>query len=73
MKMKLAEKGVAADVIEHALLESYEADEQEQIESLLAKRGFVPDEADDREFQRTYRYLLRRGFQSCDILRAMKT
>ena len=34
---------------------------------------FDPEEADEREFQRTYQYVMRRGFKSSDILKAMKS
>lgn len=39
---------------------------------ITEKRKFVAEEADEREFQRTYQYLLRRGFRSSDILKVMK-
>lgn len=72
LKMKLAQKGVPRDLIDRALEEEYSGEESVQIARLLEKRKFVAREADDREFQRTYQYLLRRGFRSSDILRVMK-
>lgn len=72
LKMKLAQKGVPRDLIDRALEEEYSGEESVQIARLLEKRKFVAGEADDREFQRTYQYLLRRGFRSGDILRVMK-
>ena len=72
LKMKLAQKGVPRDLIDRALEEEYSGEESVQIARLLEKRKFVAKEADEREFQRTYQYLLRRGFRSGDILRVMK-
>ena len=72
MKQKLMQKGIASSVIADAIEEGYVADEMEQIMALLQKRKFVPEEADEKEFQRTYQYVMRRGFKSSDILKAMK-
>ena len=62
MKQKLMQKGIASSVIADAIEEAYVADEMEQIMALLRKRKFVPEEADEKEFQRTYQYVMRRGF-----------
>lgn len=70
--MKLGQKGISKENAEAALLEEYCGDEEEQIKALLQKRHFEPGETDPREFRRTYQFLLRRGFQSSDILRTMK-
>lgn len=72
MKQKLMQKGIASSVIADAIEEAYVADEMEQIMALLRKRKFVPEEADEKEFQRTYQYVMRRGYKSSDILKAMK-
>ena len=72
MKQKLMQKGIASSVIEEAIEEGYVADEMEQIMALLRKRRFEPEKADEKEFQRTYQYVMRRGFKSSDILKAMK-
>ena len=72
MKQKLMQKGIASSVIADATEEEYVADETEQIMALLRKRKFVPEKADEKEFQRTYQYVMRRGFKSSDILKAMK-
>lgn len=72
LKQKLMQKGIAASVVEDAIEEAYVANETDQIMALLRKRRFDPEEADEREFQRTYQYVMRRGFKSADILKAMK-
>ena len=70
--MKLSQKGISKELIEQALEEEYEAQELEQIYRLLEKRGYVAENADVREFRRTYQFLMRRGFKSNEILTAMK-
>lgn len=70
--LKLGQKGISKEDADRALLEEYEGDESEQIAALLEKRHYIAGEADPNEFWRTYQFLLRRGFQSNDILRAMK-
>lgn len=70
--IKLEQKGISREDAEGALEEEYSGDEEEQIVFLLEKKHFEADKADPKEFRRTYQFLLRRGFQSSDILRAMK-
>lgn len=72
MKQKLMQKGISRSLIEDAIEEQYVADEMQQIVKLLQKRKFIAGECDEKEFQRTYQYVLRRGFKSADILKAMK-
>lgn len=72
IKMKLSQKGIDRDLIDRALEEEYEAEEINQIYRLLEKRNYVAAGADEKEFRRTYQFLLRRGFRSSEILKAMK-
>lgn len=72
IKLKLMSKGVARDVISNAIEDEYDTDESVQIRSLLEKKRFASENADESEFRRTYNYLLRRGFRSNDILKEMK-
>ena len=65
-------KGVAKELIEQALLEEYQSDEQEMIAQILQKKGYFSGEKLPAEQQRMYRYLLRRGYKSSDILHVMK-
>ena len=71
MKIRLAQKGIARELVANAIEETYTADESEQIQSLLLKRKFSA-ECDDKEFKRTYQYLMRRGFGSSEVLHMMK-
>lgn len=72
MRMKLGQKGISRELIERAIEEEYQADEHEQIQQILQKRHFSTGESDEKEFQRTYQYLMRRGFSGSDVLKAMK-
>lgn len=73
LKVKLYGKGVPGEVIDRALEECYEGDEQEQIIRLLEKKKFDVQNSDQKEFTRVYQYLMRRGFRSNDVLHAMKS
>ncbi len=72
IKMKLAQKGIDRDLIEQALEEEYETQEIEQIYRLLEKRNYVAGQTDEKEYRRTYQYLMRRGFKSTEITKAMR-
>lgn len=72
LKLDLMKKGVAKELIEQALLEEYQSDEQEMIVQILQKKGYFSGEKLPAEQQRMYRYLLRRGYKSSDILHVMK-
>ena len=61
LKMDLMKKGVGREQIERA-----------QIAELLEKRHYDAAQADRREQQRMYQFLMRRGFKSSDILAVMR-
>ena len=69
LKVKLYGKGVPGELVDRALEECYEGDEQEQIIRLLEKKKFDAQNSDPKEFTRVYQYLMRRGFRSNDVLR----
>lgn len=72
LKTDLMAKGINKEFIELALLEEFQSDEQEKIRLLLEKRRYHCDNTDRKEMQRIYQYLMRRGFQSSDVIKAMK-
>ena len=72
IKQKLVAKGVSKELILNALEEAYDVDERVHIRNILDKKNYSSEMADDKEFRRTYNYLLRRGFRSNDILKEMK-
>lgn len=69
---KLLQKGIKKDDISNAIEEEYFAREDEQIKKLLEKKHYFDEPCDEKTYRRTYQFLLRRGFKSCDILKAMK-
>lgn len=73
LKQDLLRKGVQKEIIEQALLECYCQNELEQIEQIMQKKGYSPQEADRKQMQKMYGYLARKGFKNDDILRAMKS
>lgn len=72
MQQDLLRKGVSRALIDEVLEEEFQADERIQIRSLLEKRGFDATECDEKERQRCYQFLMRRGFKSSDILKVMR-
>ena len=72
LKLELQAKGIAIDVIEEALEEEYVSDDQKKILELLQKRRYSFENADTAEQRKNYQFLLRRGFQSSDILHVMR-
>ena len=72
IRQKLMTKGVSREIITNAIEEEYDVDESVHIRSLLEKKRFSSEKADEGEFRRVYNYLLRRGFRSSDILKEMK-
>lgn len=71
----LLQKGITKDVIENAWLEWEEAggllDECDQIRKLLEKRKYDCENADVKEKQKTYAFLMRKGFDVAQIKKAM--
>lgn len=59
-------------MIEQALDEVFDSDEQLKIRQFLEKKHYEPKECDRKEQQKIYQYLMRRGFKSSDILHVMK-
>jgi regulatory protein len=72
IKAGLRQRGVPAELIEQAMEEVYDADEEELIAQLLTKRNYDPETADYRETGRMYRFLAGRGFSSDTVRRVME-
>ena len=74
IQMQLQEKGVSKEWIWQALEEEYEQEgEREQILKWVQKKGYSSQQADIREKQRMYRFLMRRGFSPNDILNVLES
>lgn len=72
LKVDLTVRGIGREVIEEALDAEYCADETEQIRQLLEKRHYDYQGKDSREKQRAYQFLMRRGFQSSDVMKVLR-
>lgn len=75
IEQQLTRKGISNDTLEKAWQE-WEAkggrqDEQAMIEKLLQKRHYMRETANSKEQQRTYAFLMRKGFSGEAIRRAM--
>ncbi len=61
-------KGIAKEIIQSALDEVYEGvGEEDVIKKLLAKKRYNPELATDKEKQKVYAFLMRKGFTSDNI------
>lgn len=72
LTQKLMMRGISWEIINRALEEEFIADECAQIKELLRKRQFDPDSADEATRRKTAQFLMRKGFKSRDIFRAMR-
>lgn len=64
----LGNKGLPQSVIEEAFEECYEADDSRSaIAELMRKRGYSPEAATEKDRQKMYGYLMRKGFSYEDI------
>lgn len=77
IEQDLQTRGIDKATMERAWTEWEEEggsqNEQEMIGRLLKKRHYDPDSADRKEQQKTYAFLLRKGFSGEQIRKAMKT
>ncbi len=72
MKMDLLSKGVAPDLIECALDEENETEQETLIMRLLEKKHYDADQATLQETKKIYQFLLRRGFRSDEIMHVLR-
>lgn len=78
IQQDLLQKGIDRETLEEAWRQweekggCREEKEQEQLQRLLEKRQYNPETADQRERQRQYAFLLRRGYSPEQIRRAME-
>ncbi len=55
-----------SDLIEQALEDEYSGEEEQLIDRLLEKKHYDAETMDQKEKQRIYQYLMRRGFRPED-------
>ena len=72
IRLELLGKGICKDTVAQALEEGYgQGQEQELILKWAKKRNYSGKTADLKEKQKIYQFLLRKGFQSDDILHVL--
>ncbi|MFI3207931.1 MAG: regulatory protein RecX [Eubacteriales bacterium] len=66
-------KGIDKEIAENVLDDAFEEEsELDTIRNLARKKGFDPEETSDKEMQKIYSYLMRKGFsyaKICQVLR----
>lgn len=72
IRAELAEKGIGKELAEQALDEEYgQETEREQILKWVEKKHYSGEQADLKEKQKMYQFLMRKGFHSDDILHVL--
>lgn len=72
LMMELYQRGVPGSLVQQALEEAYgEEDETMKIERWLQKKHYEAGQADVKQKQRMYQFLVRKGFRAEDILRVL--
>ena len=74
VRMQIERAGISKAIAVHAVNEIFDGvDDEALLQASLAKRLRGRDAiADDRDFQRLYRYLVGQGFESDRVLRALE-
>ncbi len=67
----LYKKGISREVLEEACQETEAQDESLLIRRWMEKKRYSPEDATPEEQRRLYLFLMRRGFQSEDILKEL--
>ncbi len=69
---QLLEKGLDRDLVNEALEECYEKEDAgEAIHTLMRRRGYDPETADETQKQRFMAYLMRKGFAYEDVRKVL--
>lgn len=68
----LYKKGISRDILEEASQETEAQDESLLIRRWMEKKHFSPEAATQEEQRKLYQFLMRRGFQSEDILKELR-
>lgn len=72
LKMELAQKGISREIIEEVLESADFGETRETIRELILKKRKTNTRMDEKEKQRLYGFLMRKGFSSSDILAVMR-
>ena len=76
IEQDLRARGISAEIMEQAW-QQWQGngglqDESAMIEELLKKRNYDPENTDRKELQKTYAFLMRKGFSGESISKALK-
>ncbi|MDO4327615.1 MAG: regulatory protein RecX [bacterium] len=72
MEQELYQKGISKEVFAEAVQQIDTPDEIEQIRQWLVKKHYSGSSADRKETERIYRFLLRKGYHTSEIRRALQ-
>lgn len=73
VRRELEAAGIAAPEAKAAVTEAFtDLDPAETLDALLEKRLRGSKRLDQAEYRRTYQYLLRRGFETSDVISALR-
>lgn len=72
MEQELYQKGISKETLQEALSQIEAPDEERQIALWLQKKHYDQTEADHKETQKMYNFLLRKGYTASSIQRVMR-
>ena len=72
LKMELAQKGISREIIEEVLESTDFGETREMIRQIILKKRKTNIPMNEKEKQRLYGFLMRKGFPSSDILAVMR-
>lgn len=72
LKMELVQKGISREIIEEVLESTDFGETREMIRQIILKKRKIDIPMNEKEKQRLYGFLMRKGFSSSDILAVMR-
>ena len=72
LKMELVQKGISREIIEEVLESTDFGETREMIRQIILKKRTTDIPMNEKEKQRIYGFLMRKGFSSSDILAVMR-
>ena len=72
LKMELVQKGISREIIEEVLESTEFGETREMIRQIIIKKRKTDIPMNEKEKQRLYGFLMRKGFSSSDILAVMR-
>lgn len=72
LKMELVQKGISREIIEEVLKSTDFGETREMIRQIILKKRKTDIPMNEKEKQRLYGFLMRKGFSSSDILAVMR-